>query len=1146
MNRSRPLAAAALLLALVAIALFLWWRQPPPPGGPGRAAEGGVTVEAAHGGATADPARAGLPAGPDAAGGRVPLAPPPADEVYTVRGRVLADPRLPVGGAMAVAHRGRAGERPGFLSPFTAMSRPGQELREEDFAFLAAGEPLARAEVAADGSFELASGERHLRLTLEHDYYGLAVPEIVHVPTDTREAAVVLAPYLGGHLRGRLLGPDPAAVAEVAELRLSLEPDPFAAVRDPQGFMGAILQMATGREKPSPDGTFAFRAVVPGAVATILARSDTVVGTSVQPALQPGELREIGVPLVRAAGLAVRVVDEAQAPLADVRVSARPRENRSSLMPGHGAARGRTDAAGTCELRGLLPGRYEIRARARGWLGESRDLDLPAEGPLTITLRRGLALEGIVVGPDGEPVEGAMVAPFTAMEVPILGDVTDQLGLDLLARVTEDGIATDGGGRFEITGIHDEAPFHVLAAHSDFTPGIAREVRAGDSAVRVELGAAGTLTGRVVDDAGGAPVTQFTVAVQTRMFLVVDRPVRTEDVADPDGAFRLTGLGPGSFTLLASAEGYSNREQSVAIEPGAMTDVGEVRLARGAAVAGTVRDEQGGAIAGALVRRVRGGMLDNPVLTMMLGGDVQARSDEQGRFELDGLPPGGLQLVADARGFAGNRSERLEVTAGQRLEGVAIVLDHGGGIDGVLRVGPGERPEDFAILAQEVSTQHSADTVAAPDGTFRIDNLEPGRYQVQAMHPAALGAMQGAQSEFEPGRSFDWKGMMSAITDHTVSQRCVVRSGQRTEVELDAADLGAGVRLHLRITVGGEPLAGGFVEATAADGSLRTGFLEGGETVLGALQPGPLRVQVRSGMTLTPVGTPQDLEVPEGTDRHAATIDLPAASLQGRVVDFASGERLGSVVVRLLRDDAGGDDLIGMAITGDDGTFTFRGLPAGTYGIVAADAIVQRSPEGAASRLDGIELAAAATVTGLELRAAPAAGLTVAVTDGGGAPVPGATLIAVDEQGRPLGAFALMTSGRDGRAHLGGLPRGRVRVVGRAPGLAPGASSLIDVQPGQRADLQLHLLRGTRVVLDAVGRDGLPLAGVDVTARCNGGVWFPALLLVEGRATGSRVELGRLTPGQWEFRLAHPSTGTFTVQRAIQDGATVTVLATPR
>ena len=105
---------------------------------------------------------------------------------------------------------------------------------------------------------------------------------------------------------------------------------------------------------------------------------------------------------------------------------------------------------------------------------------VPTGTGLRLTLGRGGAVEGVVLDPEGTPLEAARVAPMGALDVPMIGDVSGQIGLDLLANGTRDGVTTDADGRFRLTGLHGEAPFHVVATHDDYSPGIARKVRVGE------------------------------------------------------------------------------------------------------------------------------------------------------------------------------------------------------------------------------------------------------------------------------------------------------------------------------------------------------------------------------------------------------------------------------------------------------------------------------------------------------------------------------------------------------------------------------------------------------------------------------------------------------------------------------------------
>lgn len=1137
MKSRRLVAVLALLAALVGA--FVWWNNRPLQPQPGPTAAPPSSSAPA-------PAQAAVPATADAdrPDARTTVDTDPNAPSFTVRGHVLAAPRHPIGGAEVVAHAGKPDDRGGFLTMIGATHAGGPG--PEDVPIRAGGEVLARAAVAADGTFTLTARSPHLRLALEHDLYGLALPEIVHVSPTTRSAEVVLAPYLGGCLRGRLLGGDARGIRGI---RLSARPDPLAVLRDPKGFLGSIARSASPPVQPAADGTFSFRAVTPGAWLNLFAAGDEFSGRTTQPALEPGETRDVALPIARALDLEVRVVDGQDRPVADVHVAARPDDDGGpdAMARELGAARGTTAADGTLRLRGLCAGNWQLRANAPGFLQATATAAVPADGPALLHISRGASIRGTVVDHQDAPVAGAHVATMPSLEVPMLGDLSAQMGLDVLAAEAQDGVPTDAQGTFELTGVDDGARVTVIAVHPDHAVGIARGVTSGTGDVRIVLPPAHTLTVRVVADEDGTPLHAFTVELRTTMFAMLERAVRTVSVADAaDGTARLEGLPGGSFTLAAHAEDRSEATAAVSLEATA-TDAPathELRLPRAASLSGRVVDEHGDGIGGALVQRSRGGIRDNPVLAMMQGGEDTVRCNRRGEFRLGGVAPGRLQLAATADGFAGAKSARIEVGVGQAVADVVITLDHGGSIDGVLRTMRGDQADEFSVIVQNEATQKTAPCRPGADGHFRADNLEPGRYQVQAMHPSAMRLMQHA-GEVDPTRGFDMKGIIASISESTVSQRCVVRSGEATAVELDASDLGTGTRLSLRVTIGGEPLQNGIVEAMMVDdGRLRIGFLDGGEATFAALRPGRVRVQVRTGMTMAPVGEPRFVDVPMGIDHHRATLELPGGELAGRVVD-ADGRPLGSVLVRLLRSGGADDEVFGTAITDGGGAFAFRALQPDSYGLVAADALLQRTAEGAASRVDAIRLGDGERRTDIVLHAQPAAGAAVTVTGSDGAPLPGAMLLAVDPDGRPLGNFALAVTGSDGKAHLGGLPQGALRIAGRATGFAPDVSAVLAAEPGRSLDVTLALPRGTRVAVEARARDGTPLAGATIRARCNGGPWLPSMLLLENNGAGGRFELGRLAPGAWEFRIEHPASGTFTIARTIGDGAAVTILATP-
>ncbi|MCA8952820.1 MAG: carboxypeptidase regulatory-like domain-containing protein [Planctomycetes bacterium] len=1135
MSRAPWLVFALVVVAALAVLLWREGAGPAPTAPPPSAPTGDSAASSGDlaGGDAAAPAAAdGLQ--------RTAVEPTPApangDGGFAVEGMILADPQHPdLSDARILVYAGEPNDAPGFQMP--SFDPRGNSSKP---AFVIRGEPIASVAADATGNFALQTTTPHLRLVLEHDVYLLPMPEIVHVPVTERAAHVVLAPVLGACVRGRLFGERTAAVGEV---RLLIEPDPMAMSRDPRLMIGAI---ANGRSTatPSANGEFTFRGVIPNTAFVLETHGGGAFGELRQPPLRPGENREVALTVRAAADLEVTVVDGAGAPVAHARVTVTATDAGGMFARLH-AQHGQTDADGRCRFDSLAPANVTIEAEATARVAADATLELkaaPTENTARLELVEGGVVTGTVVDPTGAPVAGAYVAHQPMTEIPILGDLASQLGPTMLAGVARgSGVRTDEQGHFRLAGLADENEFLVVAAHDDWSASYTSGVEMGDTDVEVRLAELGGVFGTVVAADGGEPIAEFAVRVTKTMFLVMTSTVRTENVNSTDGAFRLTGIPPGSYTAYVEAEGRGDEAVDFTVSDSGSVDLGTIELPLAAILAGTVRDEDGVPIRGALVHKRKGPMADNPMLSMFSGGSDDARTDRDGHFRIVGMSPGKLQLVATADGYASGRSERVEIAAGATIDGVDIVLGHGGSIHGRLVTAAGQQPRDFMVMVQNARSQTSFGAELAADGTFTVDNLDPGTYVAQAMAAGIFDDL-GANN-WKPGRSLDFGGMIEKITSGVAQQRCTVRAGETTEVTIDAGDLVIGTRWDLRVEVAGKPLKNGLVEAVALDGgAIRAAMLSDGRGVLANVEPGTFRLQVRSGLTMAQVGAPQDVEFPAGATEHSTTIELPGGELRGRVVDAASGDPLRHALVRLIHEDAADDDPIGMALSDADGRFVFSGLADGRYGVMSAGSLGDQ--DGGAAERRGIDVQSGTPTTEIELRSRAAASASAVVTSEAGAPIAGATALCVDRDGRPLGALGLATTGPDGRAWFGGMPRGEARVVARAPGYAPGASELRQLDPERAAEFPLILTDGAVTTLQVVDDNGRPLNGATIAARCDGGPWLPAMLLVERTGPGT-YELGRLGRGSWEVRVQHPAIGTVTCSRAIGGESAVTIVAAP-
>ncbi len=1126
MARTGTLLTVALLL--LAAALWLLDRRDGvvagAPGGPSAATTPRAQAEPAR------EAEAPLPSE------RALATPAETQPMFRVRGVVLADPAAPdLTGLRVLAYEGHAADRGGLLS---AAGRAGPSGPRAS-TLAPRGDPVAEGRVDERGRFELRAPTPHLRVAIDHDLYLLPAPEIVHVDESSAVHHLALSPLLGGMLRGRLFGSGAAAVDAVA---LVLEPDPMAALRDARVVLAATAGAARPEARPQPDRSFTFRAVAPGARLRLSASGRGAAGRADEPALVAGEVRDVVLPVGTAARLLVMVHDADGAPLEGARVTVTPAD--AGATAGLLGERAHTDARGQCAFDALVAGSHEVAATRRGLASARRVIELTAGEVATraeLTLLRGGVVRGVVRGPDGAPVAGASVAHHPSSDVPLIGDLAGQLGPAYLRQISQGGAVSDEDGRFLLSGITDDGAFLVVGSHPDLGAAHARGVRVGDQDVIVALPSLGRIAGSVVEAESRAPVERFTVSVTRRAFLVVEMPVATAYVDDQSGAFSVEGVAAGTYTLRVEAGARGVHEQQITVPDDGDVEGVEVALPRAAGIRGVVRDEDGAPVANAAVRRRQGAMADNPLISMFAGTSRRTYTDPDGRFELTPLRPGALQLLATAPGFATGRSERVRVTAGEQLDGVVIELGHGGAIEGRLRCGVQQRPDDFLLLAKEQVSQNTTTATVAHDGAFRFEDLDPGSYEVQAMPADLMSDLQTRR--WRPGEGMDLGEFMRTVTDNVVTQRCRVRNGETTTVELDVRDLTLGAQWRVEVDVAGAPLRGGVLEATSlTTGVVRVALLADGAATFGRVQAGRYRVQVRDGLAMTPVGAPQHLDYPTGADEHTSALSLPGGSLRGRVVDDVTGAPLPGAVVRLHHDaHSERDDAVGACLTDDDGAFRFAGLSDGAYSLRAVGGGGDPAQRGA-SREDGVEVRGGAATATVELRARPAAAATVLVTAADGRPIRGATAFCVDAAGRPLGMRSAAVTDANGAAFFGGMPDGAAMVVARAPGSAPGISAVQQVSANAPTRFTLQLGPGARTRLMVVDADGARLRGATLAARIGDGPWLPPALLVRAVNGDGTFDLGELGPGRWTFRAQHPGTGALIAAREIAGGAPVTVV----
>ncbi|WP_045119084.1 carboxypeptidase-like regulatory domain-containing protein [Haliangium ochraceum] len=515
-----------------------------------------------------------------------------------------------------------------------------------------AGTPVAGATVRARGrdsagqnTLVSAQGDLDRVRRLRGD------PPLSEVPAGTR--------FLARGELGVLLGPIPfppppgAATVRVAEPALGPGDDTATSGEDdaaPVSAEAAIAALADGEDLgvyvTDTQGQFRITGVPPGSFRVIASHPDYAEGSSDALPVALGQRRDDVRVVLRAGVVLVGTVENNRGErIIGAALAAEPAGASAEGAGGAGVGGARVLAVTGTDGRyrlGPVTGRVRVSVSAAGHGDAERVLSVAeAEAEAAAAGR----------APD-ERVEDFVL---TVADAELAGRVRDSSGFAVRgARVRITGAAgatpalsaegraatTDDAGRFAIAAL---APgrYRVEISHPGFPT---RTAEAGtEEGAELSLVFGGGIDGQVRDQHTRAAIAG------ARVLGTGPGGARRELSAGDDGGFSLVPVVAGVWTLSASAPGYVPAaplrvEVAAATEPAQVT-VRDVRLdlARGATVAGTVRDENGQRVAGARVR----------------AGQAEGRSDAEGGFRLSDVPTGDTRITAELEARRGSTTVSL-------------------------------------------------------------------------------------------------------------------------------------------------------------------------------------------------------------------------------------------------------------------------------------------------------------------------------------------------------------------------------------------------------------------------------------------------------------------------------------------------------
>jgi protocatechuate 3,4-dioxygenase beta subunit len=607
--------------------------------------------------------------------------------------------------------------------------------------------------------------------------------------------------------------------------------------------------------------------------------------------------------------------------------------------------------------------------------------------------------------------------------------------------------------------------------------------------------------------------------------------------ADAAGLARVGPLPAGAARVRVTAAHAARHEQALALLAG--PNALEVKLVPEAPLTGTVVDETGATLAGALLQATAAAKPSSAPSSP--ASTFEARSDAAGRFRFEHLPAGTYALQASAE-----RHELAVVPAvsAPAREPVEVVLPRTAVLHGEVLDDKGQPASEATVTIAGSGIWPPKALTTDARGQFEVSPLPGGVYELRARRATFASAPQEGVIVEPGGKAF---------------VRLALEPGTSLRGRAFDAETGTALR-GVAVTVGEDALSSVPSHATtAADGTFAIEGLRAlphrvwmhapgyvpiaGDPITPRDQPYefPLRRSaVLSGVIVDETNHPvanADLEVSGTTDSgqpvRVSAVVTPTLALGRPAMPLVppTGDSLGVTVgavpkIPLVAPPAAGSDP--RALTPEvgfrsdaAGHFRIEGVPPGRVQVAARRAgfAVGRSP--LRDVRSGEEVA--------DLRIVLPLGGTLLgrVLDARGFPLPSVRL-QLDIAGEPAPRVTL--SGEDGRFEFAAV-RGACSVTAFPLSGAP-VRQAVEVASGERQEVSLVVGGETRTLAGRVvdGR-GFPISGALVRVDLAGAAAGSPPRTASSASDGT-FQLGSLPPPPYRVQVEHPDYATAQLRAA--------------
>lgn len=854
---------------------------------------------------------------------------------------------------------------------------------------------------------------------------------------------------------------------------------------------------------------------------------------------------------------------------ARVRLSHLPAEGEARLEIAAGellsAPEAVTGEAGRFAVHGLPAGEHSAEFQRPGYARRTvpgirvdeaqREVDLG-----TIRLAEAADVAALVTGPDGEPIAGVTMRIMSAPEP----------ALRRSSR-TPETLETDARGFVRYGDLAAGDRVDLWFEHPAWVELRLEGVEAPTAEpLAVVLSPGATVSGVVErEDGQGIP----RVRLRADSSVVSETPSQASQrrltkwgQSEPGGRFTLRGLHPGEVRLTAQLKGFAEETLALRLAEGEQRDDLRIVLKRGATVSGRLFDPKAQPVAGGTVWLSR-------TVGEQQSGSQTSTTDGEGRFRIEGWPPGPSELQArhpevgaaklDVELASGPNAVDLTLAAarfvsgrvvdaeGRPLAGSQVELATGSSsttkgveADGAFSFDPGE-PGDYRLSAWRDDLARTTQTVRVGEGpisglelVLRTGATITG--QVLGATPEERGRIQiwASTSDSHHRRSstvgVDGSYRISGLRADTWRLEATMPGSARraaATVEVQGADLEVVRDLELSggdLTLTGTALLNGAPEASvqvwiqSPGGSVNVWGTTNsrGRFRFEGLEPGAylLRLVGEWGNYEETVELWSDLDV---------EVSLGLSAVAGRV-STGAGEPLAGVHLMLFPDDTPtARSAIGNQASSAAGAFAFSRVRDGRYRLLA-------TKDGYATTTAAVEVAGA-DVLGLEVTLADGAALLLEVLAPSGAPPASIQVVAQDAAGRTL-AYAETLPRPDGRFEITTVPAGAWRLLIYAAGAAPVHLDAVEV-PGGPYAVVLEPRTLLKVIVPALAGEHGPATLLLTDAA--GRPFTPARLgfaMDRWQLSRGEIALPSLPPGTWGLRVEGPAGAVWSGTATTQEG----------